>query len=394
MCKSSTTSSRKRNSPVRFAGAALFALSATAQAIEAPNQPAPAPTAQPAPAREIAASDQSAFYARLQRSEHARALSGLEIEPAVIDELAQGNAAAAVRALGAKAQQGDHDANIALVRLQHWCNRIVSGRAPDPDQQIAKLSPALQGERAAKAAGVIRAEAAFRDRARQACINADFDFGGIEARLREAAAAGHPASATELAQFVRDPRQRKALLDAALEKDYAPAQYHAATTLLKAVQRGDTTENVSSIRALLKQAGRTLPKAKLDLANCMALGCDGHPADALTAKAFGLDAARDGEPTAFLSMIRMPWGRRLARTEHLAWQQFGERLNENGCFGESYVGAAANFAQTLTALEKGQSEQTLAAAKQAAEKLWREHGERAMREQGCLQPVISGGSAK
>src|SRR5690606_22439806 len=142
-----------------------------------------------------------------------------------------------------------------------------------------------------------------------------FDYRLIEARLREAAAEGHPASATELAQFVRDPAQRQALLQAAMDKHYAPAYYAVATQLLMAVQRGETTQNVSSIREWLKQAGREVPKAKLDLANCMALGCDGHPADALAARAFGTDAARDGEPTAFLSMVRMPWGSRMSRSQ-------------------------------------------------------------------------------
>ena len=107
-----------------------------------------------------------------------------------------------------------------------------------------------------------------------------------------------------------------------------------ATNLLIAVQRGQTTENVSKIRELLKIAGRAIPRAKLDLANCMAVGCDGHPADALTARAFGIDAARDGEPTAFLSMVRMPWGARMPRAQLLAWQYFGDRLNEGGCMGD------------------------------------------------------------
>lgn len=227
------------------------------------------------------------------------------------------------------------------------------------------------------------AEQKYLERARASCGKAQFDFGAIEARLRAAAEKGDPASATELSQFVRDPQHREALLQAAADKNFAPAVYTLATSRLMAVQRGETTENVASIRLLLKQAGRTLPKAKIDLANCMALGCDGHPADAAQAQAFGLDAARDGEPTAFLSIVRMPWARRLSRDQILSWQYFGDRLNEVGCGGEAYVGAAVAFDQAITALETSADAKLLEQAKAAADSLWQSNADRARKEQGC-----------
>lgn len=361
----------------------LMLVSGGGHALDAPSQQSAPPAQEQQLPASITPSDQRAFYETLQHSAHTRTMRGLKIPDAAVDLLAAGAPADAVASLSALAAKGDQDANVALVRIQHWCNRVGSSRPTDPQAQLAKLTDVLTGERAAKAAGVIHAENNFQQRARISCGNAQFDYGGIEARLRESAASGHPASAVELAQFVRDPAQREALLQAAIDKGYAPAMYAVATRLLMAVQRGQTTENVSSIRLLLKQAGPTLPKAKLDLANCMALGCDGHPADALTARAFGLDAARDGEPTAFLSMARMPWGRRFTRTQLLAWQYFGERLNEAGCSGEAYVPTAATFAQTIQMLEKGQKPDVLEAAQKQAEDLWRANGERAMGEQGC-----------
>lgn len=365
---------------VAFAAALVSA--SGAHAIEAPKPQAPPPEA-PAPAgRSVTPSDQRAFYETMQRSAHTRTLRPLKVSSDIIDALARGAPDAAVTALSAAAATNE-DANIALVRIQHWCNRVSSARLADAQTQISKLSPALSEERAAKAAGVIHAELEFMPRARTSCAQARFDFGAIEARLRAAAQAGKPASATELAQFVRDPKQREALLQAAIEKRYAPALYSAATNLVMAVQRGDTTENVSSIRLWLKQAGPSMPKAKLDLANCMALGCDGHPADAASARAFGLDAARDGEPTAFLSLARMPWGARLTRVEHLAWQHFGDRLNEAGCMGEAYIPSATMFAQTIGMLEKGQPPNIIEQAREQAEQLWRDNGARAMKEQGC-----------
>jgi hypothetical protein len=358
-------------------------------AIEAPKPQAPEPAAQPAQRAAVTPTDQREFYRVLQHSTHTRTLRGLKIPEATISTLARGEADVAVASLGALAAQGDKDANIALVRIQHWCNRIASARPLAPQEQIAKLSPLLAGERAAKAAGVIHAEIEYQKVAREACVKARFDFGAIEARLREAAAQGHPASATELAQFVRDPQQREALLQAAIKQRYAPAMYTAATNLVMAVQRGQTTENVSQIRLWLKQAGPSMPRAKVDLANCMSFGCDGHPADGLTARAFGLDAARDGEPTAFPSMMRMPWGGRLNRVQHLSWQIFGNRLNEAGCMGDAYIASATAFAQSLAMLEKGQPTTVLEEGLNEADALWRDNSARAMKEQGCEQEGTS-----
>jgi hypothetical protein len=363
--------------------AALLLLQGTAHALEAPKQP-PAPQLEAAPPPvEITATDETQFQQVLQRVTTFRNLRGLSVSAAVIDQLAQGDADKAVASLSVAANQGDRQANIALVRIQHWCNTVSQSRPPDAKAQIAKLGNQFSPARAARVAGLINAEAAFVPRAKAGCARANFDFGGIEARLRAAAEAGDPASATELSQFIRDPAKREAMLQTAISKNYAPAVYAAATNLLVAVQRGQTTENVSAIRELLKTAGRSIPKAKLDLANCMALGCDGHPADTRTAQAFGLDAARDGEPTAFLSMMRMPWGRQLSRTQLLAWQYFGDRLNETGCMGDAYIGTSLGFSQSIPMLEKGQPAQVLEAAKTQAETLWKDNAERAKKENGC-----------
>jgi hypothetical protein len=365
-----------------FLASALLA--ASSFAIEAPQPTPPAPAQPAAPVQTpVTPNDESAFYQVLQTSAHHRNLTGLKIPPDVIRSLARGDAAAAIAMLSKQAAAGSNDENIALVRIQHWCNRISSARLPEAKAQIAQLPPVLSPERAARAAGVIVADENYRQVVRESCSRARFDFQAIEGRLRQAADAGDAASATELAQFTRDPARRQAMLKAAADKGFAPAQYALATGLLMAVQRGDTTENVSSIRLLFKQSGRSLNKAKIDLANCMAVGCDGHPADAPQAAAFGMDAARDGEPGAFLSMARMPWGRRLTRSQLLAWQYFGDRLSEAGCVGEGYVMSTINFDQTIKALEARQDAKFIEEARAQADTLWRDNGERAKREQGC-----------
>lgn len=355
-----------------------------ARAIEAPKQQGEATEQAAAQAdRSIAATDETAFYERLQYVSHWRNLRGLKVPPETIEYLSKCNADQAVAALGNAAARGSEDANIALVRIQHWCSRIAAARASNTQERIKQLHPDLPPERASRAAGVIEAEAAFFDKAAQACRRAQFDYGGIEDRLRDFAASGSAASATELAQFTRDPKKREALLEQSAAKGYAPAMYALAQRRVIDVQRGERTEEVESIRRFLKQAGRTLPQAKVDLANCMALGCDGHPADAPSAAAFGLDAARDGEPSAFLSMMRMPWGRRLSRVQLLAWQQFGDRLNEAGCMGEAYILHATTFAQAIKVLKQNADEKTIAQGDEEAERLWKDNGPRAMSEQGC-----------
>ncbi|HEY4368450.1 MAG TPA: hypothetical protein VGN07_14535 [Steroidobacteraceae bacterium] len=375
----------RRISSMAAAGSLLLLHAINANAIDAPK---PAATPPPAPASppskvEVTPTDETAFYQRLQYVTQHRNLIGLKVADEVVKSLARGSVDMAVASLSSRAAAGDRDANIALVRIQHWCNRILSNRGADYQGQLARLATVLPPQRLARAAGVFAAEKPYQEAARQSCGKASFDYQGIETRLRQAADAGDPASATELSQFARDPAMREELLQQAADKNFPPAMYALASTRLVAVQRGQTTENVASIRLLLKQAGRALPKAKVDLANCMALGCDGHPADAPTAAAFGIDAARDGEPTAFLSMLRMPWGGRLTRLQLMAWQYYGDRLNEAGCTGDTYVPTAATYSQTLTMLEKGQPTQLLEQAQTEAEKLWQENSARAKTEQGC-----------
>ncbi|HEY5807960.1 MAG TPA: hypothetical protein VIT67_08325 [Povalibacter sp.] len=369
----------------RISGALLALNVLVAGAIDAPAPAVPAASAAEAPPSvvDVAPSDETAFHERLQYVTHKRTLTGLGVSEEVLKSLAGGSVEMAITTLGSQSAAGDRNATIALVRIQHWCSRVGSTKPADAQTQLSRLSPMLSAQRLARVAGVFDADRAYQARARQGCGKAPFDYRGIEARLRSAAEAGDPASATELAQFVRDPAQREALLQQAADRNYAPAMYGLATNRVVAVQRGQTTENVGSIRLLLKQAGRTLPKAKVDLANCMALACDGHPADASGAAAFGIDAARDGEPTAFLSMMRMPWGRRLSRPQILAWQYFGDRLNESGCTGDAYVQNTVFYTQTLTMLEQGQTPTVLEQARTQAETLWRDNGERAKHEQGC-----------
>lgn len=348
--------------------------------------PVPAPTPQPAvtppSAAMIEARDEDEFYRRLALISLRQQWRDLNITPAVIAPIGTADIVSIVRQLEEKAQKNDAAANVALIRLQHWCAQAAN-RQPRPLSQIDELVAGLPNERIGRIKGVVAAEEIFMPRAAQSCASASFNYSAIETRLRRAAEAADPVSATELAQFVREPAQREALLQAAAAKGDATAAYRLATRRLAEVQRGERTEQVGSIRTLLKQAGQTEPKAKLDFANCVATGCDGHPAELSTAAVFALDAARDGEPQAYMGMLIFGWANQLKREDLIAWQLLGDRLNEAGCNGANYSNWAARFAQNIATLEKGQSPALITQAHDRAEDYWRDYGPRARKAQLC-----------
>ncbi len=322
------------------------------------------------------------FVSHLERVAHRQLLRGLRVESQVIEALGNGDFAVAVDRLSAGAAQSQ-PFNIALIRLQRDCARLVQSPTTLDPARLDKLRTDLMEPRASRVIAIIDAQNEYTKKAQASCRNARFDLRQIDTRLRQAADMGDAVSATELARYTNDPARREALLVAAAASNYAPAQHALAQSRVVGVQRGLSTENVASIRILLKQAGQTLPMAKLDFANCVAVGCDGHPADAPTAAVFGVDAARDGESAAYPAIMRMPWRARLKPEEIIAWQYFGDRLNEAGCMGEGYVGAAINFAQTLAQLEKGVKPDVLSAGRQLADRYWTDYAGRAKKEQLC-----------
>ncbi len=354
----------------------------SARAIQRPAAAAPV-VAQPlAPsAPNSVAADESEFFQRLNRVGFTQQFRDLKLPSSLVATLVAANAASAVQQLEALAQTGNTDANVALIRLQHWCAQAVGDK--HPKDAAGQLLGTFSGERAARVKGLLNADDEYGTRAARSCSSANFQYAAIEARLRQAAEKADPASAAELAQFIRDPQRRESLLLSAASKGSAVAAQMLATSRLLAVQRGERTEEVGSIRVLLKQAGQRIPKAKLDFANCAAVGCDGHPAEAATAAVFGMDAARDGEPQAYLAMLTFAWGNRLTRDELLGWQYFADRLNDAGCNGTSYIIWAARFSQSIQQLEKNQPAAVLTRGKNLADQYWRDYADRAKAAQAC-----------
>lgn len=355
-------------------------------AIEAPSKSSSSPsTSAPAgPAYSVTTTDPQTLAPLLVRTSHRQRFANLKVDAAVVEYMTRADIAGAVAQLSAKAEANDPATNIALIRIQHWCTRIPPrDRHRDP-KLLEQLRPQLSEAETARLQKLVDLELDYEAAALKSCQQAQFDYRLIEAQLRETADAGEPMSVTELARLETRPARVEELLLQAASKNYAPAQYALAMHRLIAVQRGEQTENVASIRVLLKQAGRSSSQAKLDLANCMALGCEGHPSDVAGAVVFGLDAARDGERDAYASIARMPWAARMPMEERLAWQYFGQRLNEAGCFGDNYLPMYRLLRENVTAYEKAVGGKLLPQAQQITERYWQEYAPRAQREQQCL----------
>ena len=135
--------------------AVLWLTAGVAQAIETPKpQAAPEEKKEaPPPELTVTPTDERAFYEKVQRVTAYRALRGLKIPASVIADLGRGDAEKAVATLSGIASQGNNEANIALVHVQHWCNAVSSQRAGDPKAQIAKLVQGQPDARAARSSG-------------------------------------------------------------------------------------------------------------------------------------------------------------------------------------------------------------------------------------------------
>ncbi len=129
--------------------AALLLMQGAAHAIEKPKQ-IPPPEAPPpeAPAVTIAPTDEAQFQQVLQRVTLFRNMRGLNVSDQVIDQLARGETDQAVAALSTLAAQGNRSADIALVRVQHWCNTVSSARLPDWQSQLPQIGKQFPPERA------------------------------------------------------------------------------------------------------------------------------------------------------------------------------------------------------------------------------------------------------
>jgi hypothetical protein len=366
-----------------IASGCLSLIASAASAIQSPSAPPPQKPPEAPAVINVQPADETALYTTIWRVTLKDTFRETPITDDVMQRLQADEIDTAVELLNKLADKGDENANLALVRLQKLCSAMSSLAGNANAEAMAKMVAQLPSERAARVLGMTQAQVARAKVVRDRCQRADFNFNVVGERLQRAAAAGKAASQFEASRYTNDPKQRMALLDSAVAQHYIPAMYALGAERLYAVQRGDSTENVSSIRALLKQAARDYPTAKVSLANCMALGCDGHPAEPANAAVFGVDAAKDGEPTVYVSMARMPWGVQLTREQLLGWQYFGDRLNEAGCLGQLYPTLVVQFVDIIGQLEKNQKPDVLKHGHELGDQYWTDFSARAKRQQGC-----------
>jgi TPR repeat protein len=106
------------------------------------------------------------------------------------------------------------------------------------------------------------------------------------------------------------------------------------------LQKG-SPESQREAMALLREAAKTLPSAKTELAECLLKGCPTPEPDPTEARRLLMDAASAGD----LAALRILAGPvypsipnvdpNVPAPERYAWSQVLQRLNEEGCFGPS-----------------------------------------------------------
>ena len=117
----------------------------------------------------------------------------------------------------------------------------------------------------------------------------------------------------------------------------ADGEASLATQLL---QKG-SPESQREAMALLREAAKTLPFAKTELADCLIKGCPTPESDPTEARQLLMDAASAGDLAALRTLAGPVYpdvphvDPNLPAPERYAWSQFLQRLNEEGCFGPS-----------------------------------------------------------
>ena len=287
------------------------------------------------------------------------------------------------RQFSALAEQGSRKANIALVRIQHCCGSVAGGRRPDVNAQISKLSPDLPPDKAARVAGVIQAEADYMNRARAACRKATFDYRRYRSAAARAAEAGDPASATELAQFMRDPAKKKALLKAAADKNIRPRctpLRPSCWSPCSAARRPRTSARFASCSS--RRAARCRKPRWIWRIAWRWAATDIRPMRSLPAPSASMLRAT-ASPMAFCSMVRMPWG-----STHVARAAAGLAVLRRSTQRSRLHGRQLHRrCDQLRADDRDAREESGPAVAgsrhKLAEELWRDNEARAKKENNC-----------
>jgi hypothetical protein len=332
------------------------------------------------------ASGDAEFIARLRRVDARRLLADTPSTEETLDLVASARIPEAVVQLESKAAQGDRDANVVLAQLSRLCAGDDAATQPGVPSDAARgpleALPAVLRQRIELSRAVAQRE---RDEFDRACARVRFDAAAIDARLADAAAAGHEASLWEIGWRSDDPQLRhKHWLSAAM-LGYVPAQVGLAETLMSESLQGDR-RNRGRMNFWLEAAAKQSPRALLLLGECRLEGCNALPPDAESAVALLRDAAMRGQVGALAALAAIPRGDPAAPTdaELFSLHAFHSQLNELGCFGASPYGSlAVESGRAIKELGSRMSPHGLEEARTLAAQLWREHAAQARHIQGC-----------
>lgn len=295
--------------------------------------PAPAlPASAPAPAApaDARSKEDEQFVERLLAADVRAEFAGVQIDAATIARIARGEIAAVAGDLERRAQGGDDNANVALSILQECSgtlSEVLQALQVDEWRRAARDLPA---ERRARIDLALEARRTAAEAAAVSCRDARFDRAAIAERLRSASGNGHEASLRRLGEETTDVQARVKLWTSAAMLGHLPAQLDLAQHYRRdfvSAQR-----NGGRMRFWMDVAAKSSPAGKLLLADCQLNGCNAPP-DVQTGGRLLREAAMAGELEALEKLAEDRDNPDLALEERIAWSEFRDRLNEQGCFG-------------------------------------------------------------
>jgi len=295
-----------------------------------PALPASAPA--PAAPANTRSKDDERFIASLLAADVRSEFSGVELSADFVARIARGEIAAVAVDLERLAQGGDANANVALSILQE-----CSGTLPEvlPELQIDEWRRAardLPTERRARIELALEARRVSAEATAGSCRDARFDRAAIAQRLRSASDDGHEASLRRLGEETTDVQARVKLWTSAAMLGHLPAQLDLAQHYRRdfvSAQR-----NGGRMRFWMDVAAKSSSAGKLLLADCQLNGCNAPP-DAQTGARLLREAAMAGDLEALEKLAEDRDNPEMALEERIAWSEFRDRLNEQGCYGAS-----------------------------------------------------------
>jgi hypothetical protein len=325
--------------------------------------------------------DSKVFSCRTRSVTYGIRLWGSAASTDGLRKLACGNPQEAIDELVKDAKEGSLSAFAALDALMGQCERGWRLDSRTSDQEIGiltrlhdrRVGPHVV-ERVRQLLAASRVDSAW-------CHRLKADMPGLSG---ERSAALNSALGRPFDPAIDGPFEYLAVIRKLAEGGNAYDQMRIAGWLLV---DGRTEQQIEAMK-WLKQAARTLPDAKAELAACLIQGCPTPSDDLIAAHDLLKAAARQGSRVAISILAdgseaaRRGLNLDLSPTERYAWQQLYDDLIADGCFGvDMYISWATDGAKLVDTSEMPVSERQR--AEEAATNLHAASFDRVRNYVGC-----------